>query len=67
MTKFDRDTCDGFSKLSRLCETEHLYRCGCEYLSGTDGSGEDGEHLSKKLGLSIMKLAADSGHTDVQF
>jgi hypothetical protein len=55
------------SNQERLFESEQMHRRGCEYLFGTNGFGIRGEYLSKTLGLSLLKSAADLGHVDAQY
>jgi TPR repeat protein len=69
------------SRLSRVCSTiekdvgvlkvtvanEVHYRRGCEYLYGTNGYGYRGVDISKLIGISELKHAADSGHSDAQY
>jgi TPR repeat protein len=52
---------------ARLFEAEQSYRRGCEALFATHDHDCHGEFLSEKLGLSILKGAADAGHTDAQY
>jgi TPR repeat protein len=51
------------SKLRQLFESEHLYRRGCEYLYGTNGY----DSTSQPFGLTLLKSAAEAGHSDAQF
>jgi TPR repeat protein len=46
---------------------EQNYRRGCDYLFGTNGFGERGSRLSKRLVLDFLKQAADAGHEDAQY
>jgi hypothetical protein len=47
-------------RLTRLFETEQLYRWGCETLYGTNGYDERGQEKSFRLGLLQLKTAATS-------
>jgi hypothetical protein len=51
------------SKLVGLFESEGRYRRGCEYLYGTNGY----DSTSQGFGFSLLKSAADAGHSDAQF
>jgi TPR repeat protein len=53
--------------LNMKVENEIHYRRGCEYFYGTNGYGYRGVDISKLLGMSELKLAADSGHSDAQY
>jgi TPR repeat protein len=48
-------------------DNEIHYRRGCEYFYGTNGYGYRGADISKLLGISELKQAADSGHSDAQY
>jgi predicted RNase H-like nuclease (RuvC/YqgF family) len=39
---------------------EQLYRRDCEYVFKTNGSGVEGKLENRKLGLSLLKMAADA-------
>jgi hypothetical protein len=53
--------------LGRFFESEQEYRCGCEYLFGTNGFGLRSEEFLKAQGLLHLKCSADYGHVDAQY
>jgi TPR repeat protein len=53
--------------LRATVESEQLYRRGCEYFYGTNGFGLRAQDISQRLGLTELRRAADSGHSDAQY
>jgi hypothetical protein len=51
----------------RHFEGEQAYRRGCECFYGANGFGLRGEEMARTLGLSLLKQAAELGHSDGQY
>jgi hypothetical protein len=57
------------SVLEKLLKKEVRFRCGCSVLFGTNdcGSESEEERLSERLGLSLLRLLAESGNHDAEY
>jgi hypothetical protein len=63
----DDDARSAVDALKVALEAEQHYRRGCEHFYGTNGFGVRATDISQRLGLTELRRAADSGHSDAQY